>query len=325
MVSVAMCTYNGAKYLAEQLESIARQSHQIGELVVCDDRSTDGTIDVLKKFAADAPFPVRIHINEVNLGSTRNFDKCLGLCQGEILVLCDQDDAWMEDKVQRQVDYLIAHPGHEAVFSNAYLIDGQGQRLDHMLWDNFGFDSERQAKWKAGKAKDLLFEGYIVTGATLTIRKRALSFLSPFPVHLSPYIHDTWIALVLSLNDKIGFISEPLLSYRVHASQQVGFGQKLEPVTLKDRWKRDRNEKIGPIRQRAQLLKALIIALEQVEGVSSASLTRLRELQAHFQARANLPENRLGRLKPAISELAKGRYTFSSEHWWLPFLGDLFE
>ncbi len=325
MVSVAMCTYNGAKYLAEQLESIARQSHPVDELVVCDDRSTDGTIAVLKKFAADAPFPVNIHINEENLGSTRNFDKCLGLCQGEILVLCDQDDVWAQDKVQRQVDYLAAHPGHEAVFSNAYLIDDQGQRLDHMLWDNFGFNSERQAKWKSGKAKDLLFESYIVTGATLAVRKRALSYLSPFPVHLNPYIHDAWMALVLSLNDKIGFISDPLLSYRVHASQQVGFGQKLEPVTLKDRWKRNRDKKIGPIRQRAQLLKALIAALEQVEGVSSSSLTRLKELQVHFQTRASLPENRLGRLKPAISELVQGRYAFSSRHWWLPFLGDLLE
>lgn len=320
-----MCTYNGAKYLAEQLESIARQSRQVDELVVCDDMSTDGTIGVLEEFAAKAPFPVRIHINEVNLGSTRNFDKCMELCRGEILVLCDQDDVWAYDKVQRQVDYLADHPGHEAVFSDAYLIDEKGQKLDHMLWDNFGFNRERQAKWKSGKAKDLLFEGYIVTGATLAVRKRALSYLSPFPVHLRPYIHDAWIALVLSLNDKIGFIPDPLLSYRVHAGQQVGFGQKLEPVRLKDRWKRDRNKKISPIRQRAELLKALIGALEGVKGISPASLTRLKELQIHFQTRASLPENRLKRLEPAISELVKGRYAFSSEHWWLPFFGDLLE
>ncbi|ODS78956.1 MAG: family 2 glycosyl transferase [Cytophagaceae bacterium SCN 52-12] len=325
MVSVAMCTYNGAKYLAEQLESIARQSRQVDELVVCDDKSTDGTVGVLQEFAAKAPFPVKIHINEANLGSTRNFDQCMGLCRGEILILCDQDDIWAYDRVQRQVDYLAAHPEHEAVFSDAYLIDDKGERQNHMLWDNFGFNRERQVKWQSGKAKDLLFEGYIVTGATMAVRKRALGFLSPFPVHLGPYIHDAWIALVLSLNDQIGFITDPLLSYRVHASQQVGFGQKLEPVRLKDRWKRDRDKKISPIRQRAQLLKALIEALEKVEGVSPASLTRLKELQVHFQVRANLPENRLRRLEPALSELVKGRYTFSSEHWWLPFLGDLLE
>ncbi len=320
-----MCTYNGAKYLEEQLESIAHQSRQIDELVVCDDRSTDGTVGVLEKFAATAPFPVRIYTNEVNLGSTRNFDKCMGLCRGEILLLSDQDDIWMYDKVQRQLEYFGEHPGHEAVFSDAYLIDDSGKRLDHMLWDNIGFNHEKQAKWKAGKAKDLLFDGYIVTGATLAVRKRVLSFLSPFPVHLGPYIHDAWIALVLSLSDKIGFIASPLLSYRVHPNQQVGFGQKQERITLKERWVRDRNEKIGPIRQRAELLKALIETLEKVKGISPASLTRLKELQVHFQARASLPENRLRRLEPAISELMKGRYNFSSEHWWLPFLGDLFE
>ncbi len=325
MVSVAMCTYNGAKYVAEQLESIARQSRRVDELVICDDKSTDGTVEILEKFAAEAPFPVRLHLNEVNLGSTRNFDKCLGLCRGDILLLSDQDDVWTEDRVQKQVEYLSEHPGHEAVFSNAYLIDDQGLRQGHMLWDNFGFNAEKQAIWMSGNAKSLLFEGYIVTGATMALRKRALSFLSPFPVHLGPYIHDAWMALVLSLNDKIGFITDPLLSYRVHASQQVGFGQKMEPVTLKERWNRDREFKIGPIRQRALLLKELIAALEQVKGVSSGSLSRLKELQAHFYVRANLPENRLGRLAPALSELVKGHYTFSSRHWWLPFLGDLFE
>lgn len=325
MVSVAMCTYNGERYLTEQLESIAAQSHPVGELVVCDDRSNDGTIGILEEFAKKSPFKVSIHINETNLGSTKNFEKCLRLCEGDILVLCDQDDVWEKDKVQQQVDFFNGHPEFDAVFSNAYLIDGHGKRLDHRLWDNFGFGAERKELWNSGKANEVLFESYVVTGATLALRKTALRFLAPFPTHLGPYIHDAWMALVLAVQNKIGFIDDELLSYRVHASQQVGFGKKQSPVTLKDRWMRSRDDKTGPIRQRAELLKDLVLALEQVKGVSAESLLKLKELQAHFQARAALPPNRFQRIAPAFSELFKGRYTFSSRHWWLPFFGDLLE
>src|SRR5690606_8953402 len=82
MISVAMCTYNGEKYLAEQLESILRQDHPVDELVVCDDGSSDRTIAILNEFAQKAPFVVGIHVNEKNLGSTKNFEKALTLCQG---------------------------------------------------------------------------------------------------------------------------------------------------------------------------------------------------------------------------------------------------
>ena len=77
MISVALCTYNGEKYLPEQLESILQQSMPVNELVVCDDRSSDSTLKILQEFAEKAPFPLRIFQNETNLGSTKNFEKCL--------------------------------------------------------------------------------------------------------------------------------------------------------------------------------------------------------------------------------------------------------
>lgn len=91
-ISTAMCTYNGEKYLREQLESIARQTLLPNELVVCDDCSSDETVEIIQDFSRNAPFSVRLMINENNLGFAKNFEKAITLCSGEIIVLSDQDD-----------------------------------------------------------------------------------------------------------------------------------------------------------------------------------------------------------------------------------------
>ena len=102
-ISVAMCTYNGEKYLREQLESIALQTRLPAELVICDDRSTDSTSEIIRNFADSAPFPVRFNLNPVNLGGatkgiTKNFEQASRLCTGDLIAFCDQDDVWLPKK-----------------------------------------------------------------------------------------------------------------------------------------------------------------------------------------------------------------------------------
>ncbi len=91
-ISIAMCTYNGARFLPEQLASFAAQERLPDELVVCDDGSTDATMEILQDFAATALFEVRVERNPQNLGFVRNFEKTLSLCTGDIVFLSDQDD-----------------------------------------------------------------------------------------------------------------------------------------------------------------------------------------------------------------------------------------
>ena len=109
-ISVALCTYNGGRYLERQLESIALQSRMPCELIVCDDRSTDDTIAILRQFQSDAPFPVQVIQNQFRLGSTRNFDQAIGLSRGEFIALCDQDDLWLPAKLERLCDALVDNP-----------------------------------------------------------------------------------------------------------------------------------------------------------------------------------------------------------------------
>src|SRR5215207_2518174 len=99
-ISIALCTYNGEQYLQQQLDSFVAQSRPPDELVVCDDRSTDRTVPIVEDFAKRAPFRVELVINETNLGSTRNFEKAIGLCTGDIIFLADQDDVWLPEKLR---------------------------------------------------------------------------------------------------------------------------------------------------------------------------------------------------------------------------------
>ena len=100
-ISVALCTYNGERFLRQQLESIQQQSRLPDELVVCDDRSRDQTVAIVREFATSVSFPVVIVQNPETLGSSRNFEKAIRLCTGDLIALSDQDDIWYPNRLQR--------------------------------------------------------------------------------------------------------------------------------------------------------------------------------------------------------------------------------
>ncbi len=325
MISVAMCTFNGARFLPEQLESIANQTTGVDELVVCDDGSSDETLEVLQVFAQKSNFPVHIHSNTVNLGSTRNFGKCLSLCKGDIIFLADQDDIWREDKVEKHLAHYILHAGTDAIFSDAMMVDDDSQPRNRTIWQEIQFNSDQQQKWIKEKGHEILFQGFVVTGATLSLRKSSLSRLLPFPTHVPDLIHDAWIALILCLQNKISFIAEPLVYYRIHTDQQVGFGAKTEYISLKERMTRSRKEKLAPLAEKARNLEELYLLLRGVPQVPREKLIKLYLSQKHFQKRATLPNNRFRRLAPIVNDVIKGYYIFSSKDWWIPAIGDLLE
>ena len=219
-ISIALCTYNGARYLEEQLASLQAQERQPDELVVCDDGSRDKTVQLLESFARIAPFPVRIHINPVNLGSTRNFDHALRLCAGSLVAFCDQDDVWHATRLSEGARVLAENPRTELVFSNGQLIDEMGTRLPGRLWDKFTFDTSIRERILSGDMLPLVRYRF-VTGATMMFRTRLREYLCPAA---GEWLHDGWIATMAACLGEIAFLDEPLIQYRVHADQQVGTG-----------------------------------------------------------------------------------------------------
>jgi glycosyltransferase involved in cell wall biosynthesis len=325
-ISVALCTYNGEEFLPKQLDSIKQQTKPIHELVVCDDGSRDATIEILEKFRQSVSFPVVIHQNSSNLGSNKNFEQCLQKCSGEIIFLCDQDDVWMSNKVEIMTAYFQAHSNQDAVFSNAQIIDQRGLKTGNTSFNQIEFNQLAQAKWISGGSFEILLKGYVVTGATMAIRKRCLPNLLPVPEIIPELIHDGWMALMLAINNQIGFIAEPLIQYREHESQQVGLKAKNQRVSLLDRFTRTRNDKLMRIQKKHTDAKALYQYIHALPNVPIDVIHKLQHRFEFYAMRAQLPSNRLLRIVPIYKFAIAGAYkNLEGGKWWRPILGDLFE
>ena len=216
-----MCTFNGERFLRQQLESIAGQERLPDELVVCDDGSRDASLEILQEFASRARFPVRIIRNEKNLGSTKNFEKVISLCDGDLIALCDQDDVWRPQKLLRLAQVLKADESVGGVFSDATLIDADEKQIGKRLWEIHKFGFARASDFDRMSAIRLLLKHDVVTGATLMFRASMRTFLKAIP---DCWVHDGWIAWMTALYSRLTFVNEPLLEYRVHAAQQLGVG-----------------------------------------------------------------------------------------------------
>ncbi len=218
--SVALCTYNGEKFLPIQLDSILNQTKKIDEIVVCDDGSTDSTMKILENYHDKFPDIFRIYRNKENLRSVKNFEKTISLCTNEIIFLSDQDDVWLPTKVEKYIRFFEENHDISVLCSNGFGIDENGKKLDVItIWDIPKLVKDRDGFFDYFKSISLL--GNIATGASMALRKSFLPSVMPFPI-LSRFHHDEWIALVASEKGEFELIDDKLFQYRVHDSQQVG-------------------------------------------------------------------------------------------------------
>lgn len=297
-ISVAMCTYDGEKYLPEQLSSIAAQTRLPDELIVCDDNSSDGTIQLLGAFAGSAPFPVRIERNPATLGSTKNFEKAIMQCTGDVIALSDQDDVWHADKLELLEKAFLARQETGAVFSNGNVVDEVLSLLGYTLWDGFWFTGKHRTQFREGKAFDVLLNHNVVTGAALAFRSMLRDAFVPIP---SAWVHDAWIAIMISVRHPIDFVDRCLLDYRQHPSQQIGGRMRSgrENIALA-RSVTDYRRQIEQYGMLAECLKR--------EGVATC-VWKVNDKIEHLEARSSYYTRRLlAKLVPAFHELIRGRY-----------------
>lgn len=218
--SVALCTYNGEKFLSQQIDSILEQTVLVDEIVVCDDGSSDTTISILEDYKAKHPTIFKIFINDKNLRSVKNFEKAISLCDNEIIFLCDQDDIWVKNKVEKYVEFFEKNPNIEVLASNGFGIDEDNNILDIIsIWDVPQFIKAKGFEFDYFNILNLL--GNFCTGATMAVKKELKPYILPFPI-LEGFHHDEWIALVGAMKEKLHFLDEKLIYYREHSSQQVG-------------------------------------------------------------------------------------------------------
>ena len=314
-ISVALCTYNGAVYLQEQLDSIANQSRLPDELVVCDDVSSDGTVEILEAFARSAPFPVRIFRNPENLGYVRNFEQAIGLCKGDLIFLCDQDDVWRADKVQQMADAFAENPDVGLVFSDGELVDAERKPMRVRLWKSVNLSGAVQKRFEAEHPFAALVVRNYVTGATLAMRAAFREQVLPIPDH---WVHDHWISTVISLHARLIGIPEPLIEYRQHEGNQIGAsvaGKRGLYWGGMTRWlfnARGHAREKHLRRSRGGVEQMLV--LNRYIASSSGPLREQRATSviegklAHCRVRAGLSTSRFKRIPALFRELISGNY-----------------
>jgi glycosyltransferase involved in cell wall biosynthesis len=282
-LSIALCTYNGAVYLNEQLESIVAQTRTPDELVISDDQSTDDTLRLIEEFAAAAGFPVRLSVNESNLGTAKNFEKAISLCRGDVIVLSDQDDVWHSDKLESVERIFEAKPRLSLVFSNAEIADETLRLFDETLFDWVHFDGPKQRLVKSGRALDLQLRENLVLGATVAFRANLKELVLPISGN-GPLIHDGWIVLLIAAVGEIDFINRPLMKYRQHSAQQSRLS---ETSTWHEIMTSSKIDHACCVRQANQLNEAF----ERLAayGLSQDKERLLREKISHLHERAGLP------------------------------------
>ena len=294
-ISIAMCTYNGARFLGEQLQSIAAQRLQPDELVVCDDRSSDETTNIVRGFAERANFSVRLVVNEQTLGPAKNFEKAIALCQGRLIALSDQDDNWSPEKLLRLSRILEQDETLGGVFSNAYLMNENSARSGARLWERVRYRPQNDALHAEKSLATSLLKADVVTGATLMIRAKVRDLLLPVP---DCWMHDGWFAWMLALYSGIAAVDEPLISYRIHDMQHAG----LSPRSLKSRIeyaRRTGKAQCLPTASRFEQLRAHWI--EKPGGDFERRLYQMEQKIAHLRYRLNLPSGFVKRVYSVTS------------------------
>lgn len=214
-ISVAMATYNGEQYIEEQLASLAEQALLPRELVVCDDRSTDRTLELVRQFSRTAPFPVRIHVNDSNLGYADNFLRAASLCTGEWIAFCDQDDVWLPNKIARVTEAISAADDELMLVAHTSLVGNEALEVAGLRLPDFRRD--------ACVLRATRFSLYCISGFSLVFRARLLREIDPKLRPVSRWEggekllgHDFWITILAHALGDSKYISEPLAIWRRH-------------------------------------------------------------------------------------------------------------
>lgn len=209
-ISVCLATYNGEKYIKEQLDSILSQLEPTDEVIISDDHSTDNTIKVIEALQDNR---IKIFENTLGKGYSKNFENAINHSSGDYIFLSDQDDVWMDNKVSKMMTEL---ENYDLVISDALISDGD---LNPTLGSHFKLHGT-----KSGFLNNWLKTRYI--GACMAFKKQMLAKMLPFPENQNLAAHDYWIANVGEYFFKVKLINEPLIKYRRHGKNASTGGLK---------------------------------------------------------------------------------------------------
>ena len=307
-MGVALCTRDGARFLPAQLRSILGQTLPVAEIVLSDDASSDGTVELARSILAEAgPGGPALTVlrNDPPLGVTANFEQALRASSAPLIALCDQDDVWRPEHVRRLASRFQARPGLLLAGSDAAAIDAQGRPLGFTLFAGLEISETEWRELRAGRGYDALLRRNLFTGATTMLRRSLLELALPIPVS---WVHDEWLAVIAAVAGEVELLPEVLTDYRQHGANQIGVQRqrlrgKLRKLVL------PRTERNARLLARAAALVPVLESLQRQGSATPQQVEKARRKLAHERMRSALPAQRLRRLGPVLRELRSGAYS----------------
>lgn len=325
-VSVVMTTFQGARHVRQQLDSILDQSQTPDEIVISDDASTDDTWQILTTFAEGSEIPLRLYRQERNVGLRRNVEAAITAASGSIIVLADQDDLWAKDKIET-LAAAFADPAVMLWFSDAGLIDGGGTPIGGTAWEAVHFLTTDQDLVRSGAGLRRLLHGQTVTGATLACRAEIVRLALPLPAELEGpdhlFLHDGWLAVLADLRGRVAVEPRTLTSYRQHPAQVTAMSMAGEPRgdlmgTPGDHrapgppgWPLARTGSAEDLRldhARVHLVAERLRAAQAIAACRPNAVRELLDLEEFLEVRV-LPRSTPGRRARVVRQVRRGAYS----------------
>lgn len=214
--SVALCTYNGEKYVSQQLESIINQSIKPAEIIVSDDGSTDQTLDIVKRILDNSGIEYQVLSNTGVHGVTHNFQNAISHCSSPVVFTSDQDDVWLADKAKLMLEVFMSNPKAQLVFSDGELVDENLNLLNSSVWNSVGVTRE---KLDSNNWFHYLLKNCLITGAAMAFKKNLFDTIGVIP---KEWLHDGWLAWCAVAVDGLVPCEHRLFYYRQHSGNVVG-------------------------------------------------------------------------------------------------------
>lgn len=311
-VSVALSVYDAAHYVGEQLRSVLAQSVLPTQVVVGDDGSTDGSVEVVAALRDDAvargldiTWTVLDHSR--HLGFRENMRRTLAACTGDVVVVCDHDDVCLPDRLGRVLAWFAEHPQHLMVCTDAVVVDGTGATTAPSMMARRQLSAGEQALLRSDRAFELLVRRFVAEGTVSAYRRELLEMVPPCP---EAVVYDAWLALLASAMERFGYDERPSVLYRSHGANLSGGAAtrtRADKLRMLLEPGGDRNE-------RWHSRTAAVLA--GVQSLGSDVPGWAYELAAasarHQEVRARFPVNRALRAPFVLRHAASGAYSRSA-------------
>lgn len=315
-----MATFNGAQYIEEQLSSILTGTVAPDQVVVSDDDSTDDTIAIVRRcFAATASAETHLLVIEGRgqLGVTANFERAIAACDGDLIVLSDQDDIWHEDRISATLSAFESDSSLLLQHADARLIDAQGRALGVSLLEALTVRPSEKAVIASRLPLDAYIRRNLATGATIAMRNELVGLARPFPTE---WVHDEWLAAIAAAMGRIQLLDRELVDYRQHGRNQIGVTAPTFRYRV-SRFLQPRGTRYVGLARRATILADRLDQLDVASAIRELS----RQKERFEIVRSALPRSRARRLPVVLVEALRGSYRRLSSQGSIDILRDLIQ